>query len=319
VRVFLTGGSGFVGGAVLSTLIAEGHEVVALARSDTAAAKVADLGAVPAHGDILDREAIASGAAGCEIVFHVAGRNEMCPRDIAGLYRDNVAGAVAVVEAAADAGVRRVVLTSSAAAIGEPHGVVADETTSPVTFPSRYARSKYLGERAAFAAAERRGIELVAVLPASVQGAGRSGGSARLLAHAFESRRPVIVDTAVGIVDVADCAAGHLLAAERGRPGRRYLLCGASPTLRELLEVVVRVTGRPVRPVVLPRMLLRCAAPATRFVRSGGFVCPDAVRTLLHGHRFDATRSVEELGLSYTPLEETIARAWAWLRSTRRS
>ena len=317
MRVFVTGGSGLLGGNLIQALVARGDAVAALARSDVAARRVAQLGAEPIRGDLFAHDAIAHGARGADLAFHVAGRNETCPRDVAGLYRDNVDGAVAVVDALAAAGVPRIVHTSSAAAIGEPEGVVADETTPPVTFPSDYARSKHLGEAAAFAAAERTGIDLVAVLPSSVQGPGRSGGSAKLLIQALRSRRPLIVETALSIVDIDDCTAGHLAAADRGVAGRRYLLNGSTATASQILALIAETTGRSIRPIVVPGALLRLGSPLAAVIhRLAGtsLVCPDLLRTLTHGHRFDAGRSERELGLTYRPLADTIARTLTWLR-----
>ena len=315
MAVLVTGASGFVGGAVCRALVASGEGVRALARSDAAAETVAALGARPVRGSLEDPGSLVEAARGVEVVYHVAGRNEPCPRDLAGLYRANVAGAVAVVEAAARAGARRVVLTSSAAAIGEPRGSVATEETVPVGFPSHYARSKYLGERAAFETAARFGIELVAVLPSSVQGPGRATGSARLFRLAASRRRLVVPDTAFGIVDVDDCARGHLLAARRGGAGRRYLLSGATVTAAEAVRLVAAALGRTVEVRVVDRRLLRLATPVVAVV-GGDLVCPDTLRTLAHGHRFDAGRSRAELGLDYTPVAETVARTVRWLRST---
>ena len=156
----------------------------------------------------------------------------MCPSDPGAMYRTNVDGVRTVVGAAAEAGVRRVVLTSSAATIGESEGTVANEETAHAgVFLSHYARSKYLGELAFFEEASRWGIEAVAVNPSSVQGPGRASGSTLILRLALNMKRPVAVDTTLSIVDVDDCADAHLLAAERGTDGSRYLISGASITV----------------------------------------------------------------------------------------
>jgi dihydroflavonol-4-reductase len=168
-RAFLTGGSGLVGGAVLEGLVERGDAVVALARSDTAAAAVAARGAEIARGDVLDEDALTAGMRGCDLVYHVAGVNTHCPDDPAKLIHVNVRGAEAAVRAAARAGVRRVVLTSSAASPGEEKGTVGTEV-SPHRgrYLSDYERSKHEGEVAALAAARREGVELVSVNPSSV-------------------------------------------------------------------------------------------------------------------------------------------------------
>src|SRR5437879_3146691 len=176
MTAFVTGGSGFVGGAVIRALIAEGEPVRALARSPVAKATVMELGAEPVVGDLIDRSTLADVMSGCDVVYHVAGVNRMCPRDPTELDASNIAGAVTAVRAAADARIGRLVLTSSSAAIGERSGTLGTEdSVHRGRFLSRYERSKYLGKGQARAAGRERGIEVVTVNPASVQGPGRRG------------------------------------------------------------------------------------------------------------------------------------------------
>ena len=163
-RVFVTGASGFIGGALTTRLLERGDQVVGLARSDAAAAKVAARGAEVARGDLLDEESIAAGMAGCETAYHVAGVNSHCPPDPDMLLRVNVGGAEAAVRAAARAGIGRMVYTSSAASLGEPVGTVGTEDcTHRGSYLSVYDRSKHEGEQAVFAAAAETGVEVVAV------------------------------------------------------------------------------------------------------------------------------------------------------------
>jgi dihydroflavonol-4-reductase len=220
-QVFLTGGSGFIGGALCSQLVEDGQAVRALARSREAAERVAARDAEPWDGHVLDEDRLAAGMAGCAIAYHVAGVNTHCPDDAAHLMHVNVVGTQAVVRAAARAGVRRVVMTSSAASIGERHGTVGDEDTAHRgSYLSVYDRSKHEAEMAAFAAGERLGVEIVTLNPSSVQGPGRASGNGKLIIDYLNGKLPAFVDVPVSIVDVADVAEAHRLAAERGRPGR---------------------------------------------------------------------------------------------------
>lgn len=315
--VFVTGGSGFVGGAVVDHLVASGADVRALARSGASADRVRTKGANPVAGEVSDREALVAGMAGCDIAFHVAGVNTMCPSDPGAMYRTNVDGVRVVVAAAAEAGVRRVVLTSSAAAIGEPEGTLANEEASHTgVFLSHYARSKYLGEVAFFEEATRLGVEAVAVNPSSVQGPGRAGGSTLILRLALNMRRPVAVNTTLSIVDVDDCADAHLLAAERGEDGSRYLISGASIPVEGAVRLLSEIANRPIDPIMIPRSLARLAYPLVAIVglgRGDRPICVEMLRTLLHGHRFDVSRSINGLGMSYTPIAETFERTVVWL------
>jgi dihydroflavonol-4-reductase len=316
-RVLLTGGSGLIGRALLRRLLERGDAVVALARSDAAEAALREEGAHVVRGDVLDEGSLVAAARGCALVHHVAGVNAFCPPDPALLFRVNVTGAENVVRAAGRAGVARVVLTSSAAALGEPHGTVGHEDSPHRgSYLSVYERTKHEGEVAAFAAARAAGVELVAVNPSSVQGPGRAGGTGRILIAYLNGRLPAFVDTRLSLVDVRDCVDGHVLAAQLGRPGERYVLSGATLTSLEALAIVSELTGIAARPRILPPAVATGAAAlierAARLARRSPPVCREMVRTMLHGHRYDGSRAERELGLAYTPVRETLARTIAW-------
>jgi dihydroflavonol-4-reductase len=316
-RVFLTGGSGFVGGALADRLVERGDELVALARSDASERTLAERGARVVRGDVLDEDALAEGMAGCELLYHVAGVNTMCPADPSRLFHVNVRGAETAVRAAARAGVPRVVLTSSAASLGEPHGTVGrEDTPHRGSYLSVYERSKHEGELAAFAAARRAGVELVSINPSSVQGPGRSSGTGRILIAYLNGRLKAFLDTYISIVDIDDCVEGHVLGAERGKPGDRYLVAGATITAQEALEIVSELSGVRHRVRLLPAPLAHVAGTliegAYRVRGKTPPVCREMVRTLLHGHRYDGTRAERELGLRYAPVSETFRRTIEW-------
>ncbi|MBI3647398.1 MAG: NAD-dependent epimerase/dehydratase family protein [Actinobacteria bacterium] len=315
--VLVTGGSGFVGGALLRRLLAGGLQVRALARSAGSAAALEAAGARPVPGDVLDPAAMTEAMRGCSIAFHVAGVNAMCRRDPSEMYRVNVAGAENAARAAARAGVERLVVTSSAAAIGEVTGTIGrEDSPHRGRFLSHYERSKHLGELRAFEASSELGLEMVALNPASVQGPGRTGGTGRLMLAAARGRMPAIVHTQVSLVDVQDCAEGHVRAAEKGVPGERYLLCGSSLPARDLDELIRRATGRRGRAVPVPRAVVSLAGaiagPLSRAAGRDLPFCGELARTLLHGHRYDGSRAERDLDLRYTPIEETLDRTIRW-------
>jgi dihydroflavonol-4-reductase len=318
-RVFLTGGSGLIGGALAARLVERGDELVALARSDASERALLARGARVVRGDTLDEDALASGMAGCALVYHVAGVNTLCPTDPATLFHVNVRGAEAAVRAAARAEVPRVVLTSSAASLGEAEGDVGSESSPHRgSYLSVYERSKHEGEKAAFAAALRVGVELVSINPSSVQGPGRSGGTGRVMIAYLNGRLRAFVDTQISIVDIADCVEGHLLGAERGVPGERYILNGVTLSSREALEIVGQLSGIRYKVRFLPRSLATVAGglveAAFRLRGRQPPLCREMVRTLLHGHRYDGSRAARELGLRYTPVAETFRRTIEWAR-----
>jgi dihydroflavonol-4-reductase len=316
-RVFLTGASGLIGGALLTRLVERGDAVVALARSDASAASLRERGAEVVRGDVLDEAALAAGMRGCHLVYHVAGINTFCPPEPGALFDVNVRGAEAVVRASAAAGVGRIVLTSSAAALGEAHGTIGrEDSPHRGSYMSIYERTKHEGEVAALAAARDVGIDLVAVNPSSVQGPGRAGGTGRILIAYLNGRLKAFVDTRLSLVDIQDCVEGHLLAAEHGRPGERYVLNGVTLRSLEALEIISGLTGVTDRPRILPPAVASAAAAlvetGSRLARRKPPVCREMVRTMLHGHHYDGSRATRELGLSYTPIRDTLARTVEW-------
>jgi dihydroflavonol-4-reductase len=314
---FVTGASGFIGGALATRLQERGEELVALARSDASAAKLHARGLKVVRGDVLDEDSLARGMEGCELVYHCAGVNSHCPPDPELLLRVNARGPENVVQAAQRTGVKRVVYTSSAASVGEPHGTIGREwTVHRGSYLSVYDRSKHEGENAAFAAAHRTGVELVAICPSSVQGPGRKEGNGKLIVDYVNGKLPVFVDTYVSVVDIADCTEAHVLAAERGRAGARYILNGATITSAEALDLVAEIAGVRHHVRIVPPPVARSAAAlleAAYKVRGRvPSLCRARIRTFLHGHQYDGSLATRELGLEYTPVEETFRRTIAW-------
>jgi dihydroflavonol-4-reductase len=254
---------------------------------------------------------------GCELVYHVAGVNTHCPADPSLLVRVNAGGPEAAVRAAARAGVGRMVLTSSAASLGEEPGTVGHEdTTHRGTYLSIYERSKLEGEQAAFAAGRDLGVEVVAVNPSSVQGPGRSAGNGKIVIAYLNGRLPAFVDTQISIVDIDDCTEGHVLAAARGRDGARYVLNGATISAEQALEIVSELSGVRDSVRMVPPFIARAVAVGAEGIakarRSNTSLCRARIRTILHGHRYDGSRATRELGLTYTPVDDTFLRTIEW-------
>lgn len=316
-QVFLTGGGGFIGGRLAAALAARGDAVVGLARTPASAAALRAHGASVVDGDVLDEAGLRTAMAGCEVVYHVAGVNSHCPADPDRLLRVNVDGTAAVVRAAAAAGVRRVVFTSSAASIGEAHGTVGTEDSPHRgSYLSVYDRSKHESEQVAFRLAAETGVEVVALNPSSVQGPPRKGGNGAIIIAYLNGRLRAFVDTFVSVVDVEDVVAAHLLAAERGTPGARYILNGATISSAEALEIVAGLSGVRQRVPMIPAPVARGLSGAVdvlfRLRGRTSPICPARVETILHGHRYDGSRATRELGVVYTPVEETFRRTMEW-------
>lgn len=316
--VAVTGGSGVVGSALVRHLVAQGTRVRALARSEASAETVRRLGAEALYGDVLEPSSLRELVAGADMVFHVAGVNETCTRHPRRMWDVNVEGTRNVMEACHRAGVPRIVHTSSAATIGQHKGEIGSESTSHRGwYLSEYERSKAAAERLALNV--DAGVEVVVVSPTSVQGPGRATGTGRIFLAAARRRLPLAVDTDVSLVDIDDCAAGHVRASEKGEPGQRYLLAGATLRVSEALSLLSEVLREDVRTRFVPAWgVMPVAAIVEALYAVSGRpapVCREAVRVLAHGHAYDGSRATRELGLVYTPIRETIARTVEWFRA----
>jgi dihydroflavonol-4-reductase len=262
---------------------------------------LAGLKARQAPADVCDHQALRRAFEGAEVVFHTAGYVGSRPVDWA--WRINAEGSLAAVEAAAAAGCRRVVLTSSISAIGPPRdGRPADEDTP---YPAQwmgltYPDSKHEGERVALQAATRHGIELVIVNPGYVLGApldrSLSGEtSTRIVGHYLRGRLPAVIAAPMNFVDVRDVVVGHLLAAERGRPGERYILGGQNTTWPELIDRVATLSGVHQPVVVLPREVARLARIRDALGLPGP-LSAEAYELMAQDWRVSSAKAERELG-----------------------
>jgi len=318
VKAAVTGGTGVVGRSVVRHLVEEGHEVRALARSADSAELMTSLGAEPVPGDVLDRESLFPLVTESDWVFHVAGVNELCPKDPALMDRVNIEGTGNVLTACREAAVGRLIHTSSAVSIGERHGAVAtEESPHRGSYLSRYEKSKHQSERLLFSQAG--GLDVVAVNPSSVQGPGRATGTGKLFLDMLNGRLPFLVETTISIVDIDDCARGHLLAARHGAGGRRYILSGASLGMADALAMLSQVTGRRIQARFIPGWLAAAGAGmvqlGSRLVGRDPRVCQEMIRVMRAGHVYDGSRATRELGLEYTPIDDTVRRTIDWFRS----
>ena len=318
----VTGGTGFVGAHVVRALLAGGRDVRCLMRRESRRDNLEGLPVETAYGDVTDRPSVARALSGIDTVYHCAADYRLWARNPAELSEINVGGTQNVLSAAAEAGVRRVVYTSSVGALGlTDNGTPADEAT-PVTrgkVVGRYKKSKYDAERVAEAWA-RRGLPVVIVNPSTPVGELdiKPTPTGQLIVDFLNRRMPAYVETGLNLIDVRDVAAGHLAAAERGRPGERYILGHRNMTLKEILDLLASLTGLPAPTVRLPHWIPLAAAAVTtgiaRVTRRPPRVSLESVRMSTHRMFFDASRAVRELGLPQTPVEQPLSRAVAWFR-----
>jgi len=312
----VTGASGFLGWHVAQALLRRGIPVRALVRNPKA---VTDLDAELVAGDLRDAAAVRRAVEGCGLVFHVAADYRLWTPRPREMYESNVGGTRNVLEAARQAGVERIVYTSTVGCIGFVKGGLGDETT-PVSIhdmTGHYKRSKWLAEQEALAAA-REGLPVVIVNPTAPVGAHdvKPTPTGQTILDFLRGRMPAYVDTGLNIVDAADAAEGHWLACERGRIGGRYILGGENLTLKQIFDILSRLTGLPAPRLRLP-WSVAFAAALVNTAWAGLTGRPpraplDAVRMARKKMWVTHARAERELGYRPGPAETALRHAVEW-------
>ncbi|MCW3473723.1 hopanoid-associated sugar epimerase [Limobrevibacterium gyesilva] len=322
--ILVTGATGFVGSAVARALAARGHAVRVLVRAASDRRNLAGFAAEPMTGDLTDAASLARAVAGCRYVFHVAADYRIWVPDPDAMLRANVEGTRALMLAALEAGVERVVYCSSVAALGlTKDGTPADETT-PVSediVVGIYKKSKFRAEHAVLDLVRERGLPAVIVNPTAPVGPRdiRPTPTGKMIADAASGRMPAYVDTGLNVVHVDDVAEGHILALERGRIGERYILGSENLTLARLLALVAAEAGRRPPRIRLPNALLWPVALACEGLANLTGIEPLVTRDHLRMARktmfFSSAKAIAELGYAPRPAREAVADAIAWFRA----
>lgn len=330
MKCFVTGASGFVGANLVAVLRARGHEVRALLRpqADTRGLEGQDYEAVP--GDLLDRAALARGLRGCDWCFHVAASYHLWLPDYAPMFRANVDGTRAVIEEAHRAGCSRIVYTSTVGCIGLPKAgpdgrVRPTDEEAPVgegQMSNPYKLSKWRAEVVARELAAA-GAPVVLVHPSAPVGPCdvKPTPTGQVIVDFLNRALPATMDTGLNYVHVRDVAEGHLRAAERGRPGQRYILGNAEGnwTMREAMQVLSELTGLPAPRWQVPYSLALAGAYANELLSRFTGRPPKApiggVRMARYKMFFDPSKAIRELGLPQTPPRQALADAVEWFRA----
>jgi dihydroflavonol-4-reductase len=319
----VTGGTGFIGANVVRELVAAGATARVLARPGGDRRALAGVRVEFVEGDLLDPASVRRAVHGVQTVYHVAADYRLWAADPAVLYRTNVEGTRTVLEAAGEAGVRRVVHTSSVGALGIPADGRPGTEDTPVSLGDmvgHYKRSKFMGEQVALELA-RRGLPVVIVNPSAPVGPWdvKPTPTGQMIVDFMRGRMIATVDTGLNVVHVRDVARGHLLAAERGTPGGRYILGHRDLSLAQLFGLLAELTGRrPPRfrvPYALAWMGAACFEGLAWVTRRPPLVPLTAVRMARKRMYFSAARAVRELGMPQTDVREALADAVAWFEA----
>jgi dihydroflavonol-4-reductase len=326
MRALVTGATGFVGAAVARALLKQQWQVRALARPGSDRSNLQGLALEVCEGDLTQPESLSPALQDCEALFHVAADYRLGARDSDQLYRTNVEGTRAILAAARAAGVKRIVYTSSVAAVGIPKDGTPGAEQTPVALENmigHYKRSKFLAEEVVREAA-RAGTPVVIVSPSTPVGPGdvKPTPTGQLVLDAAAGRMPAYVDTGLNIVHVDDVAMGHLLAYEHGRLGERYILGGQDMTLRQILNEIATLVGRKAPSVRLPYgVVLPMAYLAEGWAKitgRSGRLTLEGVRMSRKHMFFSSEKAVRELGYTYRAPVLAFEDAIRWFRKSGR-
>jgi dihydroflavonol-4-reductase len=318
--VLVTGGTGFVGANLVRELLADGHAVRVLARPGGDRRALEGCGVEIVDGDLLDPASLRRAVVGARHVYHAAADYRLWAPDVRVIYRSNVDGTRHVLQAAAEAGAQRIVYTSTVGAVGIPKdGTPGDEDT-PVSLADMvgaYKASKFLAERVADEWAAR-GAPVITVNPSAPIGPWdvRPTPTGQMIVDFMNGKMVGSVDTGLNVVHVRDVARGHILAAEKGRVGQRYILGHRNFSLLEIFRMLSGMTGVPAPRFRVPYAVAWMAAAAmegvARVTRRPPAVALTAVRMARKRMYFSADKAIRELGLPQTPAETALHDAVDW-------
>ena len=321
-KTLVTGGTGFVGRAGGVELLAAGRPVRVLVR-DPEHPALQGLQVEAVRGDLKDPASLKAAVQGCTQLFHAAADYRLWVPDPEEMYAVNVQGTKDLLMAAAEAGVSRVVYTSTVGALGNPGDGTPGTEDTPVSLAEmtgHYKRSKFLAEQAVLEFA-RQGLPVVLVHPSAPVGPwdSRPTPTGQMIVDFLQGRMPAYLETGLNLVHVRDVAQGHLLAEARGRVGGKYILGHQNMSLSEILHLLAEISGRPAPKIRLPYFPILCLAHlnefwATCISRRPPRMPLAAVKMAKKFMYFDSSKAVRELGLPQTPVRQALSEAVAWFQ-----
>ena len=322
MKALVTGATGFVGGAVARALVRAGVDVRVLARPESDLHNLEGLTVERVVGDLRDPASLRQSLTGCQQLYHVAAHYALWAKDPRIFYDINVTGTRNVMEAASAVGIQRTVYCSTIGAIGLPPGGGLGTEDTPVALDQmagHYKRSKFLAEQEVLKLAQK-GFPVVIVNPSAPVGTGdvRPTPTGQVIVDFMRGRMPAYIETGMNIVDVDDVATGHLLAMQKGRQGERYILGCKNLMLREVFEILARLTGIRAPSIKLPRLAILPLAYANQWIADLTGRPPriplEGVKMAKYKMHYDCSKAIRELGIPQTPPEIALEKAVRWFR-----
>lgn len=328
MKTLITGANGFIGSAVARALLEKGYEVKALVRSNSDCRNLNKLPIERVYGDLTDKPSLAQAMEGCRFLFHVGAFYRLWHPDPSVFYKTNVEGTLNIMHAARNAGVERIVHTSSIAALGmAPAGNTADEMTpiDPTLKKGHYKQSKFLAEAEVLRLVKEQSLPAVIVNPTAPVGPGdiKPTPTGRVIRDAALGRIPAYVETGLNIVHVDDVAQGHLLALEQGKIGEKYILGGDNLSLKQILEIIARLThAKPPKFQLNANMVLPLAYAAETWAKltngNEPMLTVDGVRLSRHTMYFSSEKARSQLGYQHHNAERALTDAVSWFQTDAR-
>lgn len=323
MKALVTGATGFVGAAVVRALFKTGVDVRVFARRNSDFTNLQTLNVERVYGDLRDKDALRHALSGCQQLYHVAAHYALWAKDPSIFYDVNVTGTKNIMDAARTVGTERIVYCSTIGAIGLPPDGGPGTEETPVSLSQmagHYKRSKYLAEQEVLKLASA-GLPVVIVNPSAPVGEGdvRPTPTGQVIVDFMKGRMWAYIETGMNIVDVDDVAAGHLLAMEKGRIGQRYILGTKNLTLREVFEILSRLTGVKAPSVKLPRgVVLPLAYMNLALAQLTGIpprIPLEGVKMAKYTMHYNCSKAIRELGIPQTPPEVALEKAVRWFKS----
>ena len=329
MKAFVTGATGFVGSHVARVLAEQGADLRLLIRSSSDPKNIQGLKAERVVGDLCDPSSLEKGISGCDVVFHVAADYRLWIRDPEQMYRSNVEGTRTILEAARKNSVRRVVYTSSVGTIGLASNRHLADENSPVVLENmigHYKRSKFMAEQVALDASKDSAganrMDVVVVNPTTPIGEQdiKPTPTGRIIVDFLKKKFPAYVDTGLNLIDVAECARGHVAALEKGRSGERYILGGENLTLKQILDQLAEITGLPSPKLRVPYAVALAAGVIDevitgRILRREPRATVEAVQMSRKKMFVTSAKAERELGWKVVPVDGALRRAVEWFRA----